>query len=110
MGSSERRRYAALGLGPGPEDPPVALVDRDIVDARLAAAHVALGVELPQLVAVAAPPLTRFVTRLVLEAHGDAVLGERPQILAQRVLVLATPFACEERDDLLAPRDELGAI
>src|SRR3954466_10565422 len=55
--SGERDARPALVLGPGAEDAPVALLDRDVVDARLAAAHVALVVELPLLVAVAAPPL-----------------------------------------------------
>ena len=45
--------------GRGPEDAAVGLVDRDVVDAGLAAAHQPVVVELPQLVAVAAPPLAR---------------------------------------------------
>src|ERR1700750_685583 len=84
--------------------------DRHVVDARLPAAHVALVVELPLLVAVAAPPLARGVARLVLEAHGDAISGIRPEVLAQRIVELALPLAREERDDLLAPVDELAAV
>src|SRR3954463_11493147 len=108
--SGERDARPALVLGPGAEDAPVALLDRDVVDARLAAAHVALVVELPLLVAVAAPPLARGVAALVLEAHGDAIAGERPQVLAQRVVALALPLAGQERDDLGAAREELGAV
>src|SRR4051812_2377257 len=108
--SGERDARPALVLGPGAEDAPVALLDRDVVDARLAAAHVALVVELPLLVAVAAPPLARGVAALVLEAHGDPVGGERPQVLAQRVVLLALPLAREERDDRLAAGEELVAV
>src|ERR671933_745818 len=75
--SLERQRRAVLGLGPGPVDAPRALVDRHVVDAGLAAAHVALVVELPLLVAVAAPPLAGGVAALILEAHRDPVAAER---------------------------------
>jgi len=91
-------------------DATVAFVDRDVVDARLAAAHVPLVVELPLLVPVAAPPLAGGVAGLVLEAHGDAVAGERPQVLAQRVVELALPLAGQERDDRVAAADELAAV
>src|SRR5262249_46010362 len=109
-GSRERDRLAVLGLGSRPEDPSLGLLDADVVDARLAPAHVAVVGELPLLVAVAAPPLAVGVARLVLEAHRDAVVGERPKVLAQRVVELALPLARQERDDLGAPADELVAV
>src|SRR3954469_24198537 len=108
--SAQIQRSAALGLRARAEDAPLGLLDRDVVDARLAAAHVALVVELPLLVAVAAPPLPRRVATLVLEAHGDPVLRERPQVLAQRVLMLALPLAAQELDDRRAPAQELVPV
>src|SRR4051812_27435950 len=69
----ERELDAALVLGAGAEDPALRLVDGHVVDAGLPAAHVAVVVELPQLVAVAAEPLAGGVVALVLEAHRDAV-------------------------------------
>src|SRR3954453_9171292 len=108
--SAQIQRSPALGLRARAEDAPLGLLDRNIVDARLAPAHVALVVELPLLVAVAAPPLARLVARLVLEAHGDPVARERPQVLAQRVLPLPLPLAGEERDDLRATVQELVAV
>src|SRR3954462_10593509 len=108
--SAQIQRSAALGLRARAEDAPLGLLDRDVVDARLAAAHVALVVELPLLVAVAAPPLPRRVATLVLEAHGDPVAAERPQVLAQRVVELALPLAGEERDDRLAAGEELVTV
>src|SRR3954447_8249174 len=108
--SAQIQRSAALGLRARAEDAPLGLLDRDVVDACLAPAHVALVVELPLLVAVAAPPLAGLVAALVLEAHGDPVAGERPQVLAQRVVALARPFAGEEVDDRGAAGEELVAV
>src|SRR3954447_6004313 len=108
--SAQIQRSAALGLRARAEDAPLGLLDRDVVDARLAAAHVALVVELPLLVAVAAPPLPRRVATLVLEAHGDPVAAERPQVLAQRVVELALPLARQELDDRGAAGEELVAV
>jgi hypothetical protein len=67
-------------------------------------------VELPVLVAVAAPPLSVGVARLVLEADGDAVVGEGPQLLAQAVVEFALPLALEERADGVAALEELVAV
>ena len=56
-GLLERELDAALSGRARAEDAPLGLGDRDVVDAGLPAAHQAVLVELPQLVAVAAPPL-----------------------------------------------------
>src|SRR3954468_10607600 len=117
--SAQIQRSAALGLRARAEDAPLGLLDRDVVDARLAAAHAALVAELPRLVAVAGPPLLvavaapprpRRVATLVLEAHGDPVAAERPQVLAQRVVELALPLARQELDDRGAAGEELVAV
>src|SRR3954451_5452845 len=109
-GSLQRQQHPVLGLRPRPEDAPLVRGDRHVVDAGLAAAHVALLVELPLLVAVGAPPLAVGVERLVLEAHRDPVARERPQVLAQRVLALALPLARQERGDRLTALQELVAV
>src|SRR4029077_8657295 len=70
----------------------------------------AVFVEFPLLVAVGAMPLPGIVMPLVLKAHRDVVLIERPQILNQSILMLLRPFAPEERDDGGAAFEELGAI
>src|SRR5215217_637589 len=110
MPSLQRQGRPVFGFWPRTEDAAVRLGDPDVVDARLATAHVALVVELPLLVAVAAPPLARRVARLVLEAHRDPIGGERPEVLAQRVVLLAVPLAGQERDDRLAAGEELVAV
>ena len=48
--------------------------------------------ELPQFVAVAAVPLTTGVAAFVLEPHGDAIVVEIPQVLAQHVVEFALHF------------------
>src|SRR5690348_11656982 len=76
------------------------------LDARLAPSHEPVLIELPQLVAVAAPPLAVAVMALVLEAHRDPVVVKGPQALAQRILQLALPLLGEERDDVGPSGDE----
>src|ERR1700742_1693851 len=102
--------HPSPSLGAWPEDPPLELRNRDVVDARLAAAHEPVLVKLPQLVAVAAPPLIIAVAALVLEAHRDPVLMEGPQALTQRVVELALPFLGEKGDDGGPASEELVAI
>ena len=88
----------------------LALLDRKIVDAGDAQAHQAVLVEFPVLVAVAAEPVAAVVVPLIGEAHGDAVVAERPDFLDQAVVELAVPFARQERLDGLATLEELGAV
>src|SRR3954465_10700798 len=82
-----------------PAEAAVLLGNHDIVDAGFAAAHQAVLVELPLLVAIGAMPLPGIVMPLVLKPHRDAVLIERPEILDQAVLVLLRPLPGEERHD-----------
>src|SRR6185312_15249130 len=78
--------------------------------AGVPAAHVAELVELPVLVAVAAPPLPGRVVALVLEAHRHAVLVEAPELLAQAVGKLLRPLPAKELDDRVAALEELVAV
>src|SRR6266700_8186543 len=106
----ERELYAALAGRAGAEDAALGLLDRDVVDARLPAAHQAVLVELPQLIAVAAPPPAIRVMGLVLEPDRDPVLAERPQVLAQGVVELAVPLGGKELDDRGPPGEEGVAV
>src|SRR5579872_7488732 len=69
----------------GPVEAAVLLCDRDVVDRGLAAAHQAVLVELPLLVAVGAKPVAAGVVPFVLKPHRDAVAVERPEILDQTI-------------------------
>jgi hypothetical protein len=103
--STERRQHA-LAV----RDELVRLLDVDVIDARLAPGHVAVGVELPQLVAIGPMPLTGRVVPLVLEPHGDPIRSERPQVLAQPVVLLTFPFPREERGHLLPTNEVLTTV
>src|SRR3954465_10669513 len=87
-----------------------AFLDGDVVDAGLAPPHQAVFVELPLLVAVGTMPLPGIVVPFILEAHGNAVLVERPEVLDQAIVMLLRPFAGEEFDDRLAPLEEFSAV
>src|SRR5215470_14605392 len=84
--------------------------DGDVVDAGVALAHQPVGGERPHLVAVAAPPLAGVVVPFILEAHGDAVGGEGPQLLPQAIVELLGPFAPQELLDRGAAGEELAAV
>ena len=47
---------------------------------------------------------------LVGEAHRDAVIGEGSELLDEAVVELLGPFACQERDDLIAAPQELRPV
>src|SRR3954465_10100830 len=82
-----------------PAEAAVLLGNHDIVDAGFAAAHQAVLVELPLLVAIGAMPLPGIVMPLVLKTHRDAVLIEPPEVLDEAVFVLSRPLPAQERDD-----------
>ena len=81
-----------------------------IIDRGVAAAHQAVLVELPQLITVRSPPLSVCVVALILEAYGDAVISEAPEVLFESVVELASPLALQEVPDCLAALEELVAI
>src|ERR1019366_5187811 len=73
--------------------------NRNIVDARFSAAHQAVLVELPLLVAVGTVPLPGIVMPLVLKPHRDTIAVDRPQILDEAILMFLPPIGSEKRDD-----------
>src|SRR5262247_3641760 len=89
---------------------PLAIPDGQVVDARDAPPHQPVRVELPVLVAIAAKPVAGIVVPFICKAHGDPVVAECPHFLDQPIIELAVPFAREERLDLLAAVNELGAV
>lgn len=97
--SPDREVDAVFGFRAWSENAPLSLDDAVVVDGCLAAAHETVGFELPQFVAVAAPPLAVVVVPLVLESDGDAVAAEAPQFLSKCVVLLTLPFRGKEVDD-----------
>src|SRR4029077_3390579 len=94
----------------GPVKAAVLLRNREVVDAGFAAAHQAVLVELPLLVAVGAMPLPGRVVPLILKAHRDAVAVERPEILDQPIIQFLGPFAGEKGDDRRAALKKFRAV
>src|SRR6476660_2221434 len=84
--------------------------DRNIVDAGFAAAHQAVLVECPLLVAVGTMPLPGIVVPLVLKPHRDAVAVEGPEILDQAILMLFRPFAGEKGGDRGAALEKFRTV
>ena len=76
----------------------------------MAQPHQAVLVELPVLVAVAAEPVAAVVVPFVGEAHRDAVVAKRPDLLDQPVVELALPLARQEGDDGVAALEEFRAV
>src|SRR3954454_23694540 len=105
-----QRRMPVRAAAERPAVLALALPDRQVVDAGEAQPHQAVLVELPVLVAVAAEPVAAVVMPLVGEAHCDAVVVKRPDLLDQPVVELLGPFAGQERLDLIAALDEFGAV
>src|SRR5215212_4107101 len=103
-------RSCALLSGPLPAVTALGFLYLVVVYAGIAAPHEAVLVELPVLVAVAAPPLPVLVVRLVLEAHRDAVAREAPQLLHEPVVKLPVPLAAQEVPYRLTSLEELVAV
>ena len=74
------------------------------------AAHEAVRIELPILVAVGPELLTAVVVVLVGEPDGDTVRGERQQFPDEPIVQLSIPPAREEGDDLVPASRKFGAV
>src|SRR3954463_3168537 len=74
------------------------------------APHQTRAIGIPELVAVGSEPSALVIVPLILEANGDAIAGERPELLDQAVVLLFLPLSPQELDDRGTTRKELGAI
>src|SRR5450432_3425267 len=93
-----------------PEELAVGLLDRSVVDAGDAAAHQALLIELPVLVAVTPEPGSSIVMPLVSKANGNPVLPDSPELLDQPVVEFTLPLAGEKGFDGFASGYEFGSV
>src|SRR5471032_70045 len=85
-------------------------LDRHVVDAGKAVGHQTVFSEFPVLIAIRAEPVARVVVPFVGITHGDAVVGEGPQLFDQAVIQLFLPFAGKKSLGLFAVGGELGAV
>ena len=91
-GSTQSRHIGRPRPRRGPMKATVLLRNRDVVDARFAATHQPVLVELPLLVAVGAIPLAGVVMPFVLKAHRDAVVVEPKRSLIRRYSCFSTIY------------------
>src|SRR5215831_18967399 len=84
--------------------------NRQVIDARNPAAHKAVLVKLPILIAVGAIPVAGIVMPLVGEAHRDPIATKRPKLLDETIVQLLIPLAGEELDNGIAPGKKLRAV
>jgi len=92
--------------------PPLTVLQNDIVPAHLPLPHSPVLGEGPVFKAIASLPLQAVTGILILvpKLHGDLVVRESEQLLAQPVVLFLGPFGRQERHDLLAALDEVVAI
>jgi hypothetical protein len=89
---------------------PVFFGDRQIVDAGKPAAHQALLVEFPILVAIGPKPMPAIVTPFIGEPYGDPVILVGPNLLDQAVVQLPRPFTREKGLDLRTAANKLRTV
>lgn len=92
--------------------PPSLLPNKDIIPTHLSLPHNALFIVRPILQAIAPLPLHPVVSILILvpELHGDLVVREGEELLAQTVVLLLVPLGGQELDDLFAAFQEDVAV
>jgi hypothetical protein len=88
----------------------VIIPDGKIIDARVALLHEAGIVVVPVLVPIGTKPVAAVIVPFVGEAHGNAVVGERPKLFDEAVFEFAYPLSLQERNDRLATHKKLASI
>jgi len=93
-------------------EPSLTLLQHHIVPAHLPLPHGAILGKRPVLEPVAAFPLHAVTGILVLvpKLHGDLVVGECEQLLAQAIVLLLGPLCRQKCNDLLAALDEVVTV
>lgn len=90
--------------------PSLLLGNLDVVSTHLALPHQAIFGKRPVLESVGAPPLARLIVPLVPKLHGDLVVGEGEQLLAQAISLLLVPLLGEEFPNGIATDEKLVAV
>lgn len=89
-------------------EPSLILLKLDIIAAHLALPHSSILCERPIFKTITSLPLQTILRILVLipKLYGNLVGCEGEQLLAQAVVLFASPLLCEELFDLGTPFDE----
>lgn len=93
-------------------EPPLSFLDLDIIPAHLPLTHPTIFRKSPILKTIASLPLHPVTAILVLvpELHGDLVVGESEQLLAQSIGLLLVPLLGQEVDDGFSTGEEAVAV
>lgn len=103
--------HHSININPIPKPPPL-LPNLNIVPTHLPLPHPPILSKSPILKPVASLPLHSIVGILILvpELHGNLVVRESEEFLAQAVGFFFLPFRCEEGDDGVCTLEEVGAV
>lgn len=93
-------------------EPPILLLQLDVVPTHLTLPHYAILPKRPILKTITSLPLHAVVgiPILVPELHGNLVVREREQFLAKPIILLFLPFGSQKGDDFVMATDELVAV
>src|SRR5580698_4951576 len=86
------------------------LLDREIIDARVAVMHHTIFVELPVLVSVRPKPIAGIIVPFIGETNSNTCAVKRPQLLDESIVQFTPPFACEKLLDFLSAGHKLRPI
>src|SRR6267143_2954319 len=89
---------------------PIALLNREVVDAGNASPHKSMLVELPVFVAIGTEPMPRVVMPLVGKSDGDTIAVKCPKFFDETIIEFLVPFAGEESNNGFAAREEFRAV
>lgn len=76
----------------------------------MTAAHQAIRLELPILVAIRPEPVSTVIVPFISEPHRNPVTRVGPQLFYQAIVEFTGPLSSQERLNLIATLDELGTV
>ncbi len=71
----------------------IALLDRQIIDARDTTLHQAMLIKFPVFIAISTVPMTGVVMPLIGKTHGNTIILTSPEFLDQPVVELPRPLS-----------------
>jgi hypothetical protein len=89
---------------------PIALLNREIVDAGNPSPHESILVEFPILVAIGAEPMASVVMPLVGKADGDPLAVKSPKLFDETIIQLLIPLAGEKLNDGFSAGKEFNSV
>src|SRR5215469_9651873 len=93
-------------------EPPILLLQLDVIPTHLTLPHYAILTKCPILKTITSLPLHTVIGILILvpELYCDLVVSERKQFLTQPIILLFLPFGSQHGDDFVMAMDELVTV